>query len=248
MNKKFFVIITSFLLLVNYAFTFKLEAQQTNFKVSTKKIKDENKKLRFTIDVSYPVISGFKDRNIQDKFNSSAFQPVYDAVNSFKKDMQDWEAPKEFSSEFEIADTILYQSDDAISVRYDGFEFYAGAAHPLTFFYSLCYDLKKNSVIKLSDLFTGDYLKVISDYCINDLVRQKNEYTNDTDISWIQEGASPKDSNFAVFNLTYNSLLITFSVYRVATYAEGPKEVSIPYTVLSAVIKPDGCLSKFKSK
>jgi hypothetical protein len=248
MNKKFFVIITSFLLLVNYAFTFKLEAQQTNFKVSTKKIKDENKKLRYTIDVSYPVMSGFHDKTIQDKFNSSAFQLVFDAVNSFKKDMQDWRSPMDFSSEFDIADTILYQSDDAISVRYDGFEYYAGSAHPLTFFFSLCYDLKNNSVIKLSDMFTGDYLKVISDYCINDLVRQKNEYTNDPDISWIQEGASPVDSNFAVFNLTDNSLLITFPVYQVAPYAEGPKEVSIPYTVLSEVMKQDGCLSKYKTK
>jgi hypothetical protein len=162
--------------------------------------------------------------------------------------MKTWEAPKDFSSEFEIADSVWFRSDDVISIRFDGYEYYAGAAHPLTFFYSAVYDLKNNKPVKLSDMFMGNYLKVISDYCIEDLVKQKNEYSDNPDISWVQEGASPKDSNYTVFNITENSLLVTFPVYQVASYAEGPKEVYVPFSVLKEVINPQGPLEVFIKK
>jgi hypothetical protein len=223
-------------------------AEGTDYKIVFKEIKEENKKLKYSVSAYYPVLSGFQDQSVQEKFNAYTFQLVLDEVNSFKKDMQDWEAPKDFSSEFEIADSLWYRSDEIISIRFDGYEYYAGAAHPLTFFFSATYNLKKNRVVKLDDLFTGNYLKSISDYCIKELIRQKNEYTNDPDISWIQEGASPKDSNYTVFNITGNSFLITFPVYQVASYAEGPKEVYIPYSILRDIIKPDGPLSVIAGK
>jgi len=248
MSNKFYKIIFLLILLVNSACANYLYMESADYKVDFKVIKEDNKKLKYTINTSYPVISGFHDKNVQDKFNSYAFHIVFDAVNSFKNDMKTWEAPKDFSSEFEIADSVWFRSDEVISIRFDGYEYYAGAAHPLTFFYSAVYDLKNNKPVKLSDMFTGNYLKAISDYCIADLVKQKNEYTDNPDISWIQDGASPKDSNYTVFNITGNSLLITFPVYQVASYAEGPKEVYVPYSVLQDVIDPKGPLSIFIKK
>ena len=223
-------------------------AHKTDYNLKLKEIKEENKKLHYTISTSYPVMSDFHNKDVQDKFNAYTFKLVFDAVSSFKNDMKDWEAPKDFTSDFEIADSVWYQSEELISIRFDGYEYYAGAAHPLTFFFCTTYDLKNDKVVTLGDMFTGNYLTKISDLCIKDLVRQKNEYTDNPEISWIEEGASPKDSNYTVYNVTESSLLITFPVYQVASYAEGPREVDIPFADLKDFIKNDGPLSVFKGR
>jgi len=250
MKNRFSILIFCLICFVSYSSSFiaRACAGGSDYKIAFKQIKEENKKLRYSLSAYYPVLSGFQDKSVMEKFNAYTFQLVFDAVNSFKKDMQDWEGPKDFTSDFEIADSVWYQSVEIISIRFDGYEYYAGAAHPLTFFFSATYDLKSNKVVKLDDLFAGNYLTTISDYCIKDLVRQKDEYTKDPDISWIQEGAAPKDSNYLIYNLTGNSLLITFPVYQVASYAEGPKEVYIPYSYLNDVIKPESPLIRIMRK
>jgi hypothetical protein len=135
-------------------------------------------------------------------------------------------------------------TNDVISILLNGYTMFAGAAHPNTFFYSINYDLKNNKVIKLSSLFEGSYLKVISDYCINNLKKQAQEYAPEADMTWIKEGAGPKKENYTVFNFTKDAFVVTFPAYQVASYAEGPKEVAIPLSLLTSLIKKDGSLSK----
>lgn len=214
----------------------------------TKTIKQESKKLKYSINISYHEMKGYNDKAAEDSFNKYVNDLIKSAVDTFKHDMQDWEAPKGFTSEYEIVDTVLFNYENLISIRFDGYTYYAGAAHPSTFFYSVCYDLKKNSVINLSDMFIGDYMKSISEYCVNDLIRQKNEYTDNSDVSWIDEGASPKAENYKVFNFANGSLLITFPVYQVASYAEGPKEVNIPFIKIKDYINMNGPLGPLVQK
>jgi hypothetical protein len=215
----------------------------SNYKLAKKEIKEENKKKNYSISVSYHLMEGHREKTIQDNFNKYIKEIVNERVEDFKNDMQDWQQVKDFESSFEIDDTILLQNENVISIRLDGYEYYSGAAHPLTFFVSVNYDLNKNAAIKLKDLFTGDYLRIISDLCIQDLVKQRNEYAaDDTDVSWIREGAGPKDDNYKVFNMTDSSLIVTFPVYQVASYAEGPREVTIPYSKIMKIIDKNGPL------
>ena len=124
-----------------------------------------------------------------------------------------------------------------------GTKYYSGAAHPTTFFSSVNYNLVDNEPVTFSSLFKDNYLGKISDYCIKDLIRQKNEYAPDNnDVTWIKEGAGPKEDNFEVFNVTDSLLHITFPVYQVASYAEGPKEVDIPYKDIISIIDKKGLL------
>jgi hypothetical protein len=43
-------------------------------------------------------------------------------------------------------------------------------------------------------------------------------------------------------------LEVTFNPYQVASYAEGPHTVLIPYNVLKDVIDPQGALSRIAGK
>ena len=216
----------------------------SNYKLVQKEIKETNKEFNYTISVVYHQMEGYKDYSVQEGFNKYIYDMVNKSVKDFKRDMKGWPAIDTFQSEFDVADTIFFQNDNVISIRFDGYEYYSGSAHPTTFFISANYNLTENEQIQFSDLFTGNYLKTISEYCVQDLIRQKNEYTDNPDISWIKSGAGPKLDNYEVFNILDSSLLVTFAVYQVASYAEGPKEVNIPYIQLDKVIDNDGPLSR----
>ncbi|RPI18265.1 MAG: DUF3298/DUF4163 domain-containing protein [Ignavibacteriae bacterium] len=206
---------------------------------------DSSAKYNYVVNVKYPQIKGFTNKETEDNFNKYIKEFVTDHVDTFKNEMISWENPGvDYQSAYEIADTIFYMTNDVISIRLDGYTMFAGAAHPNTFFYSINYDLKNNKVIKLSSLFDGSYMKVISDYCIKELKKQIEEYEQNPDLRWIKEGAGPKKENYSVFNFTSDKFVVTFPAYQVASYAEGPKEVVIPLSVLADVMKKDGALGK----
>jgi hypothetical protein len=236
-NNKIILAYWAIFFLINFSFA-------SNYKFVEKEIKEENKSKKYEISVVYPQMDGFRDKSVQDDFNKYVFGLVNESVEGFKKEMKGWVSMGDYPSEFDIVDTIFMQNDNLISIRFDGYQMFSGAAHPTTFFISVNYNLKDNEPVKLSDIFMGKYLNTISGICIKDLIRQKNEYApDDPDVSWINEGAGPKEENYEVFNIQDNSLLITFPVYLVASYAEGPKEVNIPYTNIKNIIDKNGVLS-----
>ena len=215
----------------------------SSYKLVADSIKEENKTKNYTISVEYMKMEGFKDKSTQEDFNKCVYDMVKLSVDDFKKEMIGWVSTVDAPSDFEIGNTIFLQNDKIISLRFDGYQYYSGAAHPTTFFFSVNYNLVDNEQITFPSLFSGNYLSKISGFCIKDLIRQKNEYAPDNnDVTWINEGAGPNDDNFEVFNVTDTVLHITFPVYQVASYAEGPKEVDIPYKNISAIIDKKGPL------
>jgi hypothetical protein len=86
----------------------------------------------------------------------------------------------------------------------------------------------------LEDLFAEnfDYLKFISDYCIEDIRKQNEDQGYTPDMDWISGGASPDQANFKTFLFTENSLIILFDPYQVAPYAWGIVAVNIPFSKL----------------
>ncbi|HPZ08635.1 MAG TPA: DUF3298 domain-containing protein [Candidatus Eremiobacteraeota bacterium] len=212
----------------------------------TIKLKD-NKVISYSLKYSYPLLDSYKNKDIQDEFNKEITSLVEEQVNSFKKDMAETEYFKsEFKSSFILESTIINKVDDLISIKFLTEVYYAGAAHPSHDIWTLNYDLKTGKTINLKDLFmeNSDYLKVISDYSIKELSdkagKDAKEQGYEPDYDWIKEGAGPKEENFRSFNLTDEGLIINFNEYQVACYAEGPKEVIIPYSKLKDIIKPEG--------
>jgi hypothetical protein len=232
-----------------YTFIFILIFRQllaSDYKVVSDSITFENKADRYSVKVLFPVITGFANKETEKDFNKYVKEFAQAHADTFKMEMKEWEGPGgDFSSEYELGYSVYYNDDGLISILLNVYSYYAGAAHPNTYFYSVNYDLKKNKQLKLSNLFGGNYLKVISGYCIADLKKQASEYTTDVDMPWINEGAGPKKENFAVFNNTDTTFVVTFPAYQVGSYAEGPKEIEIPFSKLADVIDKDGPYAKF---
>lgn len=229
-------LLTIFILIINFSSVF---AQKVKF--STEVIKEKSDKLQYELSVSYSLLDNYKDTSAQNGFNGSVKDLVMGDVNYFKESLKDWTPIENMYSNYELSDSVLFINDRMISVKYYGYMYYSGAAHPLTFFMSLNYDLIKKKSLTLGDFFSGDYLGVISSYCISEIKKRIGEYS---DNDWINSGAGPKEENYKIFNISKKHLLITFPVYQVAPYVAGPQEVEIPFSVLKKVIPANSILKK----
>jgi hypothetical protein len=55
---------------------------------------------------------------------------------------------------------------------------------------------------------------------------------------WVRRGASADVANFTAFNVTDDGLVLTFPPYQVASWANGPQEVTVPWSRLRDVLNP----------
>lgn len=139
---------------------------------------------------------------------------------------------------FDSGYEVVFANAEMISVLFE-YSTYAGGAHPNHFSMAFNYDLKRGVEVKLPELFTlkAAYLKTISDYSIKELKKLR---TTDG----VEEGAAPKAENFKSWNLTPVGLRFTFDHYQVGSYAAGQHEVTVPYTLLKPLAKPDSWLAQ----
>lgn len=68
------------------------------------------------------------------------------------------------------------------------------------------------------------------------------------DDEWIETGAGLDEKNYQTWNITHKGLEITFNPYQVASYAEGPQVVVIPFPVLTNLIDPKGPIARLAGK
>jgi hypothetical protein len=212
--------------------------------VVSRPIKQESKKPKYDIDINYPQITGTGPAGVSE-FNHEAESLARKTVADFKKDIASLEPARSHSdsgSEISMNYEVTLATPDLISVLVSIGEYSAGAAHPNGFSVSINYALKSNRKLALTDLFLPGkpYLSAISRYSIAKL---KSKLTDSPDLDWINRGAGPKLENYKNWNMTSTGLEITFDDYQVASHAEGPQLVFIPYSELKSLINPDGPLA-----
>jgi hypothetical protein len=226
--------------------------------IAAKQIKESNKKLKYEIAATYPQLTGSTDPNFE-KFNQTVRGLVNRNVGSFKKDVAPENEPtpdpsltsqsEEIGSDIQIAYTIALAKDDLISVEFSISSYYAGAAHPNSASQTLNFDLRNGKQLKLADLFQpgSKYLQTISAYCVKELTAQAQKQGADgmLDEEWIHRGAGAEADNYQNWTVTKKGLAITFDPYQVAPYAAGPQYVTVPYSSLKDIIKPDGPIGQF---
>jgi hypothetical protein len=146
-------------------------------------------------------------------------------------------------------DRLPYEFYVNYEVSYSGINFvsvvlylyyYEGGAHGSSVAYSFNYDLDYNRNVKLSDLFEGNYLEIISDFCKAELMKD----SENADADWVNEGAAPKAENYETFTLNEEGLIIHFQQYQVLPYVAGAPDVFIPEKVLKNVVRKDGLLMR----
>lgn len=209
--------------------------------------KDENKQQGYSIETRWPQLTGDAARVAP--FNQAVRKIVFPKADEFKKAARAEAADPELAKTRpnaplytrELDYTVNFANRDFVSLLFSFYE-YTGGAHGNTGTAAFNYDLARGRLIKLGDLFKpgASYLRVISDYCISEL--QKLQVGTG---EWIAGGAGPKLENYGSWNVTPQGLRITFDAYQVASYAEGPQEVIVPYSLLKDLINPDGPLASF---
>lgn len=219
----------------------------SGLRVVTREIEEEDKKKKYTMFAEYPELVGASNPNAE-KFNREIKNWVMKQTGDFKKEMmemseEDMDPDTQSGDLIEIGYDVTYATEDLISIIFGVSTYSRGAAHPNYSTYPVNFDLKSGARLKLSDLFQpgSDYLSRISSYSIEDLKRQagKDNYGYEQ----IEEGAAPEDDNYQSWNISKKGLAITFDAYQVASYAEGPKNVVVPYASLRDAVRSDGALS-----
>ncbi len=216
-------------------------------RVVTKEIAEDEKKKPFWLAADYPELAGVANPNV-DKFNAEVRSIVTKQTREFKQiesesTESDSTMDPEMRSFLEITYDVTLATNDLVSLVFNIASYERGAAHPNHRSLVVNYDLKSGRTLKLSELFKpgADYLNVISRYSIADLKKQANDPNYPVDM--IEQGAAPEAENFEAWNISRKGLAITFDAYQVASYAEGPKHLIVPYRELKTISRADGPLA-----
>ena len=218
--------------------------------ITSKQIKESNKKLMYEIAAQYPQLTGGNNPNFE-KFNQVARAAVTKEVTEFRKEMtpqQGEETPRpegSMGSSLTLSYDVALAQDDLISVQFEVGSYYQGAAHPNSYMEVLNYDLKNGKLLSLSDLFKPGtkFLQAIATYCIADLKKQgKDKGLVDEEI---EKGAAANAKNYQSWSIMRRGLGINFDSYQVGPYAAGPQFVLVPYSTLKDLINPEGPIAQF---
>jgi len=205
--------------------------------------------LHYSMDVTYPQISGDPLSAAAQQFNQQILDKVNAQVTQFKtsvaKDAEHMKTlPEEvqrntFKLDYDL-DVVHPDHLSFISVRLSTESMQAGRAHPFHSHDVLNYDLTHGKELVLKDLFKShaDYLQTIAKFSH----QQLNQTLQERDQWMIAEGTKPNEKNYKNWNLEEDALLITFDEYQVAPYVYGAQEVEIPYSALEQLLAPKSAI------
>jgi len=165
-------------------------------------------------------------------------------IAQFKKEVKDFKPEgQKHKSTLGYGFETLLDNKNIFSVKFSGYSDPELAAHPEGWVDCVNFSYDAWMPFSISDIFLKDtpYLKFISDICIKNLKDSAKADNNPYDAE-IEKGASPDSNNFKVFNITNNSLVITFPFYQVGPRIIGAPVVEIPLSSMKEMIDPKGPL------
>lgn len=155
-------------------------------------------------------------------------------LSAKSKEDAEYEMPP-FNYELSFSD-FHHFSPALVSMAFAAYQ-YTGGAHGNVWMVPVNLRIKdgKPEDITLASLFKADsdYLTRLSAYCIEDLKKQGAALVTDGSIT------SFDANNLSSFVFSKRGITVFFAPYAVASYAEGPFEVVLPWDVLAEVVAPD---------
>jgi len=203
-------------------------------RITQKIIRENDARQKIAISVRYPQISGVASAH---DFNALSEQLARRHIARFKGDLDPPDADAR-NRELDITYKAGLIDNRLVSIDFGAGTDWGGA-HPNSYSFVLNYDLGAQRELGLYDLFRSNsgYLQTISDYCIRRLRNQVTDYES------LRDGAAPSLENYDSWIITRGGLSITFNAYQVASYAEGPKTVLVPWSALRGLILKGGPVS-----
>jgi len=136
----------------------------------------------------------------------------------------------------EIGYVVYYSSERLISLRLTHTVMALGQMHPIDYYETINYDLRKQRVLNARDVFRRGYLKVFSGYS-RKYLSDNYEISND---NWFSEGTAARPHNFENWNIIPGGILISFEDYQVSSHSFGQPELIVPYSELRHVVRKLG--------
>ncbi|RDU23827.1 polysaccharide deacetylase family protein [Anaerosacchariphilus polymeriproducens] len=210
---------------------------QTETTEKTYELKSETFKENEVI-IEYPQLTNYTDADAQEKINGI----IKENALRYKQTFAGEGDPVTYELKYEA----MKQDSDFLSIRFLGYVSYQQSLHPNNFIYTLNIDLKKQLVIKLSDLLTinqdladslkqGKYIGPHEEQSPELLEYVKSELNATDNEGWIQNltNADSTDVNKDIDYFSYwtnNGVVITIPV----SHASGDyAEIEIPYNNLT---------------
>jgi hypothetical protein len=220
----------------------KVETPSGDLTAVTKTIREtEGGKPKYVIEIDYPQVQGLEEAKAEE-INLSLQGFVLNRIHRFKGGATSFSLRDagEHSSELYIDYDVPLLTSRLLSLRFSIYEYYAGAAHGMTYTRTFNYEFGSPLLIDLGHLFKthADYLKIVSDHCVQELRAQAAANGDEPDNLFL-DGASAEWKNFRAFNITDRSLSITFEPYQVDCYAAGTKHVEVPYAAIQKHLDGD---------
>jgi hypothetical protein len=148
--------------------------------------------------------------------------------------------PLPISESLELSYRVYYSDERLISLRLTHTVMAIGQMHPIDYYETINYDLRTGRLLRPADIFKTGYLKSLSAYCRDELSKSY-DLSNE---SFVNEGTSPKGSNFHSWNIVPEGILLSFADYQVASHSFGKPEMIIPYSALARVMKRTDLINK----
>jgi hypothetical protein len=175
--------------------------------------------------ISYPYVINMHNKEVESKINQTIVDEVarlfknavlYPQQINFKEILGDYE--------------IKLNEKGLLSILFSIYTYVEHAAHGITIYSSLTFDLETGKIYQFSDLFTARiYYKAILD----DIARN---YIEENNIQLIAEYKGITQNQ--QFYLTPDELVIYYQIYEYTPYVYGLFEIPIPYSKILNLLGP----------
>jgi hypothetical protein len=158
----------------------------------------------------------------------------FSEYRKIKQDMPDYSTG--WSLERNI--TVVYNAPQILSLEMSEVTF-TGGAHPNSTTNYVSLDVSTGMMLALSDIIMDDHMKALNEIAEGEFRRIKEIPAGqglDQAGFWFEDGKFDLNDNFAI---TDEGLVFYFNNYEIASYADGPTRLLIPYEELKPLIRKD---------
>lgn len=164
-------------------------------------------------------------------------QFVRSQIDSFVANAPASQPNPDWISELDINYSSSTFPPHILCYKFDAYMF-TGGAHGMTSVTTMMFDMDKNHLLALSDLFVAKsrFADTLSQLSRAELRNILGDMLNE---DMLASGTEPNEANFSRFMLAPRDLVIFFEQYAVAPYAAGVQVITIPLSRLAPILKPE---------
>lgn len=202
----------------------------------TKQFEAVSHKLKYSIKGEYPYLHASPyhrairfNREIRSKIAKQYGYAMTPDPKEFREHVRAF--PKEDPLETaEFSYEILFANKGLLSIRFHDIIYSYGAAHPLEDYFSLNFDLKRGTVLKLTSFFKSNtrYRRRLVELCKKGL--------DDQGVFTYPDAISAELRRHIEWNITREGLVINFDRCAVSACMGGEHSVIIPYHELANIL------------